>query len=77
MRRSRFSEQRLVVVLFIMVLVIFFFAQADSSRIEKMYLNNNPTVTTSMDQSADDGATSETGTESGQAKRVIPSVHLR
>jgi len=50
MRSSMLSEKKVVVVLFIMVLVTFFFAQADSREIEQMYLNNNPTVTTSVDQ---------------------------
>ena len=43
------SEKKLVVVLFIMVLVTFYFAQADSSKMEKMYLNY-PRVTTSLEQ---------------------------
>jgi len=39
MKRSILSERNLVVVLFVMVVVIFSFAQADTPRIEKMYLS--------------------------------------
>jgi len=74
MRRSKLSEKKLVVVLFIMVIVTFFFAQADSSKIEKMYLNNNPSVTTSLDQTPVSGG--ETTTK--QVKPVLkPAIQLR
>ena len=71
MRRSNLSEQKLVVVLFIMVLITFFFAQADTSKIEKMYLNNNPAVTTSLDQNQN----AEEQTQ--ENKQIIPVVQLR
>ena len=71
MRRSNLTEQKLVVVLFILVLITFFFAQADTSKIEKMYLNNTPAVTTSLDQNENaEGQTQEN-------KQVIPVVQLR
>ena len=43
-------ERKLVVVLFIMVLVTFYFAQADTNKIETMYQHNYPPVTTSLDK---------------------------
>ena len=73
MRRSSLSEQKLVVVLFIMVIITFFFAQADTSKIEKMYLNNNPSVTTSLDKPED----REAGTETKAIKQIIPAIQLR
>ena len=74
MIRSKLSEKKLVVVLFVMVIVTFFFAQADSSKIEKMYLNNNPSVTTSIDQTP--GSVNETSVK--QIKPVVASaVQLR
>ena len=68
------SEQKLVVVLFIMVIITFFFAQSDTNKIEKMYLkNNNPSVTTSLDEAGN----RETGTETKRIKLIIPALHLR
>ena len=71
MRRSNLSEQKLVVVLFIMVLITFFFAQADTKKIEKMYLDNNPAVTTSLDQNQ------HPESETKKIKQIIPAVQLR
>ncbi|MFI5131095.1 MAG: hypothetical protein ACHQFX_13930 [Chitinophagales bacterium] len=73
MRRSMLSEKKVVVVLFIMVLVTFFFAQADSSKIEQMYLNNDPTVTTSVDQVQ----TPKPGIKSNETHPDNPAVQLR
>ena len=74
MRRSMLSEKKAVVVLFVMVLVTFFFAQADSSKIEKMYLNNNASVTTSLDQTPGPGPEANTK----QVKPVFtPAFQLR
>jgi len=52
MKRSILSEKNLVVVLFVTVLVIFSFAQEASKNIEKTFLDNNPSATTSLDQTA-------------------------
>ena len=71
MKRSNLSEQKLVVIIFMMVLITFFFAQADTTKIEKMYLNNNPAVTTSLDE--DQHPESETK----DIRQVIPAVQLR
>ncbi len=65
------SEKKLVVVLFVMVLVTFFFAQADSSKIEKMFLNTNPTVTTSIDQ------IQVSGVKTMDIQPIIPAMQLR
>ena len=51
MRRFLLSERNLVVVLFVMVVVIFSFAQADTSKIEKMYFDTGVPVTISPDPS--------------------------
>ena len=67
------SEKMVVFVLFIMVLVTFFFAQADSSKIEQMYLNNDPTVTTSVDQLQ----TPKAGIKSKEVHPDNPAVQLR
>ena len=72
MRRSMLSEKKLVVLMFIMVLVTFFFAQADTGKIEKMYLNSNPSITTSFDQIQ----TSEAEAKTKEIK-IIPAVQLR
>ena len=73
MRRSNFSEQKLVVVLFIMVLVTFFLAQADTPKIEKMYININPAVTTSLDQNINPGGVPGIN----EIDQFIPAVELR
>ena len=72
MRISGLSEQKLVVVLFIMVIVTFFFAQADTNKIEKMYLNNNPSVTTwlGVNQYAKEG------TKTKETSQFIPAAQL-
>jgi len=71
MKRSVLSEQKLVVILFIMVLITFFFAQADTSKIEKMYLKNTPAITTSLDQNQ------HPESETKEITQVIPAVQLR
>jgi len=71
MRKVMLSEKELVVVLFVMVLITFYFAQADSSKIEKMFLNTNPTVTTSIDRNP---------VSAGKTKDIqpfIPALQLR
>jgi hypothetical protein len=73
MRRRILSEKNLVVVLFVMVIVIFSFAQADTRKIEKMYLDNNPSVTTSLDQTENTEASAKTK----EIKQIIPAVQLR
>jgi len=73
MRISGLSEQKLVVVLFIMVIVTFFFAQADTNKIEKMYLNSNPSVTTwlGLNQYTKEGAKTK------ETSQFIPAAQLR
>jgi hypothetical protein len=73
MKRSIVSEKKLVVVLFILVVVIFSFAQADTKKIEKMYLDNNPSVTTSLDQTENTEASAKTK----EIKQIIPAAQLR
>jgi hypothetical protein len=74
MRRSILSEKSLVVILFVMVLVTFFFAQEDSKKIEKMYLDNKSSATTSLDETE----SSEAGAKPKEIKQVIiPAVQLR
>ncbi len=62
-----------MVVLFIMVVVIFFFAQADTNKMERMYLNNMPPVTASLD----DNQNPESETGSAGIKPIIPVIHFR
>mgnify|MGYP007082032716 CR=1 FL=1 len=73
MRRSILSEKNLVVVLFVMVLVIFSFAQADTQKFEKMFLDSNPPVTTSFDQTE----IPEANIKTEEIKKIIPDSQLR
>jgi hypothetical protein len=74
MKQRILSEKSLVVVLFVMVLVIFSFAQADTKKFEKMFLDSNlPPVTTSFDQTENPGA----GAKTEEIKKVIPHLQLR
>jgi hypothetical protein len=79
MKRSSLPEQKLVVVLFIMVIITFFFAQADTGKIEKMYLNLDPSFspfTTSLDKPENREAGAGTK-EIKQIKQIVPGIHLR
>jgi hypothetical protein len=49
MKRLVPSEKKLVIVLFVIVLVVFSFAQEDSKKIEKLYLDNSPGFTSQTD----------------------------
>jgi hypothetical protein len=49
MKRSVLSEKNLVVILFVVVLVVFSFAQEDTKKIEKMYLDTNSSATSQSD----------------------------
>jgi hypothetical protein len=73
MKRSILSEKSLVVVMFIMVVLVFSFAQADTKEIEKGYLNNEPSVTTSLDKTEN----TEANLKATATKQVIPSLQLR
>ena len=73
MRTRIMSEKNLVVVLFIMVLVIFSFAQADTKKFEKMFLDSNPSVTTSLHQTE----STESMAKTTEVKKVIPAAQLR
>lgn len=73
MKQRILSEKSLVVVLFVMVLVIFSFAQADTKKFEKMFLDNNFPVTTSFDQSGNPEASAKTK----EIKKVILASQLR
>ena len=73
MRRSLLSERNLVVVLFIMVVVIFSFAQADTTKIEKLYFNAGVPVTISPDPSPK----AKAYTENEKPEAVEPLNELR
>lgn len=73
MRRSALSEKKLVVVLFVLVLIIFSFAQEDTKKIEKLFLNSNSPLTTSIDQTPNP----EASTKTKEIKLSIPALQLR
>jgi hypothetical protein len=50
MKRLVLSEKHLVVVLFVIVLVVFSFAQEDTRKIEKMYLDTTTSATSQADE---------------------------
>ena len=52
MKRLVLSEKSLVVVLFVTVLVVFYFAQEDTRKIEKMYLDFPSSVTSHAAENA-------------------------
>jgi hypothetical protein len=73
MKQRILSEKNLVVVLFVLVLVIFSFAQADTKKFEKMFLESTPQVTTSIDQ----GENPEDSAPTKEVKKIIPAFQLR
>jgi hypothetical protein len=70
MRRSLLSEQKLVVVLFILVLITFVFAQADSAEMENMHLRDIPAISTSLDKPS-------TPDPKMEIPSVLPAVEFR
>jgi len=70
--RKVLSERNIVVVLFVMVLVAFSFAQEDTKKIEKMYLNANSSAT-SQNQTRNP----ETKGVTTENKNFIPVANLR
>jgi hypothetical protein len=56
-----------------MVLVIFAFAQEDSKKIEKLYLENPSSATSSLDQTENQ----EPGAKTEEIKQFMPAAQFR